>query len=200
MLVKTFLFLFLAALFVFNWRSISPLFYYFDWRFVGSKISGLLPSLDVSFLGFSENKKEGFLKIPKLDVAAFLIFTDEENPAELEKLLQKGVVLYPGSSLPGRQGTMIILGHSAPANWPKINYDWVFSQLNKLERNDEIVVSYQGTDYLYKVVEQNIFSTAGEKQFLSEINNIEKSVLVLTTCWPPGKDFKRFVVLAELEK
>lgn len=194
---KVFVFLFLVILIVVNWNRLSPVLYYFDWRVIGAKIASLLPQTSFNLYDYYFGR-QAQLKIPGLDVAAPIIFARESDRGELEKLLKRGVVHYPGSGLPGKPGKMVILGHSAPPRWPKINYDWVFSGLNKLEEGDKVTVDYQGWRYVYRVADQFIFSPEEEEQFLAT-DRTEKSVLVLSTCWPPGKDYKRLVLMANLE-
>ena len=203
---KSFIFLFLVILLVFNWRVVSPLFYYFDWHVVEAKISGWLPNMSEIeknfFASFRQKQKQALLVIPKIGVKAPSIFIEEESRGEIERFLKKGVVHYPGSVLPGEKGKMIVLGHSAPAGWPKINFDWVFSKIYALEKGDKIIIDYQGSRYVYRVVGQKVFSPEEQERFLSGSNasNDGKALLVLATCWPPGKNLKRLIVLAELDK
>jgi sortase (surface protein transpeptidase) len=60
-------------------------------------------------------------------------------------------VLFPDSALPGQIGQTIILGHSAPQNWPKRKYDWVFSRLNELEKEDDVIFNFNQKEYIYRV-------------------------------------------------
>lgn len=203
---KTFVFLFALFLIIVNWSIISPLFFYFDWRFVEAKVSGFLPDMSLIeskfFVSFKEEPKQAFLSIPRIEISAPIIFAAAgrgREKEEIEKLLAKGVVHFSGSALPGEKGKTVILGHSAPAGWPKINYDWVFSDLDKLSKGDEVVVSYNDSSYAYSVVEKNIFSPKQAEQFFG-LSSSEKPLLILSTCWPPGKDFKRLIVLTELDR
>jgi sortase (surface protein transpeptidase) len=91
----------------------------------------------------------------------------------------------------------VILGHSAPSGWPKINYDWVFSRLNGLSDGDEIFVFFDQKKYNYRVVEKIFLSKGGEIPDYDPTN--QKSILIMLSCWPPGVDLKRIAVQAELQ-
>jgi len=105
------------------------------------------------------------------------------------------VVLFPGSALPGQKGQTIIEGHSAPPGWPKIKYDWVFSRLNELEKGDEVILNFNHKKLNYYVT-QKIFLNSGEEIAPKDLTNSE-NMLILISCWPPGKDIKRIAVMAE---
>ena len=139
--------------------------------------------------------KPNSISIPKLGIAAPLILVPSTNPDDFLSPLKKGVVHYP-SALPGEEGRMVVLGHSSPPGWPKINYDWVFSELQKLEAGDEIIISFDNRQYSYKV-QDKIFLKQGEDLPLSLTEG--KSELVLISCWPPGINNKRIVVSSVLE-
>jgi LPXTG-site transpeptidase (sortase) family protein len=134
--------------------------------------------------------KEDSIEIQKIGIVAPLIVVGNES--EVKKALDRGVVLWPNSAFPGENGQTIILGHSAPPNWPKIKYDWVFSNLNLLEKGDEIVVYFKNRKYVYSV-ENKYFLDKGQQ--LPETDP-QKSTLFLISCWPPGKNIRRIAVEA----
>lgn len=143
---------------------------------------------------FSEKPDSIF--IPKINIEAPLVFLAEQD-TDFVKALDRGVVHYFESGLPGEPGETIFLGHSAPVGWPKIRYDWVFSDLNKLESQDEIHIFYQGCKYIYKVF-ATYFVDRGTK-LPDDLTNSE-NVLVLVSCWPPGKNIQRIAIRAALDK
>ena len=99
------------------------------------------------------------------------------------------------SSPKNSQGKILILGHSAPSGYPQINYDWVFSRLDELEPGDQIYINFQKRPYSYNV-SQKIFLEKGEEIPKNLTNSL--SMLYLITCWPPGRDFERIAIKAEL--
>ena len=110
------------------------------------------------------------------------------------KDLNAGVVYYPGSVYPGQIGQIVILGHSAPAGWPKIKHDWVFSDLNNLSAGDIILIDLNNKQYKYIVKQKTIIGKGAD---IPEYG-FTKNVLTLVSCWPPGKDYQRIAVQAEL--
>jgi LPXTG-site transpeptidase (sortase) family protein len=140
--------------------------------------------------------KEKILEIPRIGISAPIIFFDEptDNGA-LSKALDEGTVHFPDSVLPGQAGPTIILGHSAPPGWPKIKYDWVFSEVSLLEEGDEIFIYFGAKEYIYHV-KNKVFLDRGE-DIPAETYLASGNTLILLSCWPPGKDYKRIAVIAE---
>jgi len=141
------------------------------------------------------SSKPNSIEIPSIKVKAPVIITASQNQKVFNSILKRGVLFYPGSVLPGEKGASIILGHSSPPNWPRVNYDRVFNDLEKLKPNNEILLDFQGEIYKYQV--RRIFWVNGGED-LSPYLTFEKSMLLLVSCWPPGKNAKRIVVEAEL--
>ena len=108
--------------------------------------------------------------------------------------LNRGAVYFPNSVLPGDMGQTIILGHSAPPGWPKIKHDWIFTRLSELVEGDEIFVYFNHRKYTYHV-SGKIFLDRGEE--LPESLTNSENMLILISCWPPGKDLRRIAVEAK---
>lgn len=202
-LVKPFIFVFLISFLIINWSEIYWLFHY---RAVLGAASNFFrkAQAEISSSFFSENQiatfpyseKENTLEISQLGIVAPIIHMENSNEKDLHEALDRGVVLFPNSALPGEIGETIILGHSAPPNWPKIKYDWVFSRLNELNGGEEITIHFNHRKYTYSVAKK-AFLNRGEAIPQSDLTNY-KNTLVLISCWPPGKDLKRIAVEAEL--
>jgi len=198
LLAKYFVLFFLTAFLAINWANVS-------WIFNYKAISGIASDfLDrgenaVGLAGRSTEKsvekpvcaEQGRIEIPKIEALAPIISSIKES--EVYNDLDKGVVHYPGSVSPGEQGQTLILGHSAPLNWPKIKFDSVFSRLSELQSGDEIFVYYncQKIDY---IVQNKYFLDRGED--VPNRLTYSGNVLMLISCWPPGKDYKRIAVEA----
>ena len=201
---------------LFNWNDISWLFNY-------RAILGLLddfftpyPSIEASFLvnnsfypnyGPNQNNdnkaefvytdKENSLEISAIGIYAPIVFSQNTDKKVLAKDLDKGVIVYPGSVLPGEKGPIVILGHSAPPNWPRIKYDWVFNNLNDLNIGDSVIININRKQYTYKITQKNIIEKGQDLASLSLATN--KNVLMLVSCWPPGKNIQRIVVQTALD-
>jgi LPXTG-site transpeptidase (sortase) family protein len=145
---------------------------------------------------FPLTEKENSLEIQKLGLEVPLVFAKSVEIKDMKQDLNNGVVVYPGSSLPGQEGKLIVLGHSAPPGWPKIRYDWVFSKLAELEAGDNILINFNHYQYSFKI-NNKIFLEKGQAIPENDSDG-SKEFLYLVTCWPPGKDFKRLVVESEL--
>jgi len=140
--------------------------------------------------------KQNTLEIPKISLSVPIIFSTSTDKTSLAKDLDQGVVYYPGSVYPGQIGQIIILGHSAPPGWPTIKHDWVFTNLDKLSAGDTISIDLNNKQYTYVVKQKTIIQRGADvpTDSLSANNN----VLTLISCWPPGKDYQRITVEAEL--
>lgn len=151
-------------------------------------VSTLLPTNTPSASPVAVNNR---ITISKINITAPIIQVSSENENVILKSLKNGVVLYPGSALPGQSGSTIIVGHSS-SNPPWTKYSAIFSLLNKLAPDDLIEISFGGKKYTYQV-------RATEKGSVQHI--LDSGLggdLILTSCWPVGTDQGRIVVVANL--
>ncbi len=129
------------------------------------------------------------LAIPKLKIsdATVLIAGDDLN---------KSLIHYGGTGLPGEYGTAVIFGHSVlPQFYNPKDYRTIFSTLPTLKIGDEITIDYDGIRYRYIVYEMLVTEpndlTPLEQRF-------DDSYITLVTCVPPGTYWKRLNVKARL--
>lgn len=187
-LYKPFLLFFCLGLLAANWGDICLVTNYrFLYAFLQE--NGII---DTSEAGdYFETKN--MLIVPNLGLEVPIVIVKNQSPKDFDKALKHGVLHYPFSALPNENGRVVLLGHSAPQGWPKINFDHVFSHLNDLEKNDKFSVVFGDDKYFYKI-ENKYFLKEGERLPSQE----EESSLVLISCWPPGSNQKRIVVEAVL--
>jgi LPXTG-site transpeptidase (sortase) family protein len=140
--------------------------------------------------------KESVFSISAIGIEAPIVFINSEQLYQYRAFMKKGVLHYPQSALPGEDGAIIILGHSAPPNWPKINYDWIFNDLNFLSAGDEIRIDFNGKTFIYQMREKYIINKGEE---LNPNLTNSKSVVVLISCWPAGKNQQRIIIEADLK-
>src|SRR3990167_2455911 len=131
-----------------------------------------------------------FLSIPKLKIKDAIVKIAGED-------LNKTLIHYGGTGLPGEYGTAVIFGHSIlPQFYDPENYKSIFSLLPKLEEGDEIFVKYDGINYRYVVADMRVTSpndiTVLEQRY-------DSSYIRLITCVPPGTYWKRLAVTAILQ-
>ncbi|MDD2731791.1 MAG: class E sortase [Candidatus Pacebacteria bacterium] len=210
-LIKYFIVVFLVVFMVANWANISWLF---NLNFLSEAFSSFankenneasnsITRIELKEEEFKETDyyrytdKENSLEIEKIDVFAPIVIGSGTDNSYILKDLRSGVVYYPSSALPGKEGRTIILGHSAPVGWPKINYDWIFNELNLLEKGDKIIVNFNNREYLY-YVEDKYFLDKGQE--VPDVLTNSNNMLTLISCWPPGKDLERIVVEAKSVK
>lgn len=211
---KVALFLYLSAFLIINWDSVS---WVFNYQEVGGLVSDFFnpyPSISqaamepyffpnhstktgdaVAGVKPAQTNQISNLEIPALNLNLPIVFASSTVEADLMKDLDKGVVFYPGSVYPGQVGQMIILGHSAPPGWPHIKHDWAFSDLQKLQDGDRLMVDVNNQQYTYVVKKTSIIKRGAD----IPQDTLNNNVLTLVSCWPPGKDYQRIAVEAVLQ-
>ena len=151
---------------------------------------------------FQKNKeivpvdKDFGLMIPKLDINVKVFANiDATKPKEYLPILAQGVAHAKGSLLPGQEGNVFIFAHSTDTPLNASRYNAVFYLLNKLEKDEEILVYYQQQKYVYKVMEKKIVAPEKLADYLKTLRG---ETLTLQTCYPPGTTLKRLIVTARL--
>lgn len=133
--------------------------------------------------------------IPKIDINAKVIpNVDPANKSEYLSALKKGVAHAKGSALPGETGNIFIFAHSTDIPLNVLRYNAIFYLLGKLEKGDEIYLTFQDQKYKYIVTSSKIVELSQTEYLRSQ--NKSKS-LTLMTCWPLGTSFKRLLVISE---
>jgi len=174
---------------VFNGNSISSLFSqrissltsdYSDARNWYPQVEGSVNKIDL---------EEYKLSIPKLKIK-------EASVSTIDYDLSKHLVQYFGTSVPPKNGSAVIYGHSSlPQLFDPSNYKTIFATLHTLKLGDEIVLNLQGIIYTYKVISINVTSPEDTSIFTQQYDN---SYIVLVTCTPPGTTWKRLIIKASL--
>ena len=138
---------------------------------------------------------ESLIIIPKINVNVPVVY-DEPSfvEARVQAALERGVVHYGSTSLPGQQGNNVIVGHSSNNWWSSGKYKFAFVLLNKLEIGDVFYLHYKSQRFTYEVVNKRII----EPTDLSVTDqNTAVPLATLITCDPPGTSWKRLVVQAK---
>ena len=194
---KSFIMVFLICFLIFNFNKTLI---FSNYKTTWHKLGNLFEQSQKPFLNAFHTSiiKENKLEISKLNISAPIISNEKNASKErIKQQLRKGVLLY-SDVLPGEKGKVIILGQSTQAGLSIINYTNIFSDLNQLEKGDEILIYYNKKKYIYEVFDKKIFLPKDEKQALL-IQDANQSILILLTCWPPGKDYKRLGILTKLK-
>jgi len=127
---------------------------------------------------FKNKQISGLIEIPKIKVnAAILEGTDDSA-------LQYAVGHYPGFGEIGQAGNYVLLGHR------NYVYGHFFRNIDKLEADDQIIIT-KGTDvYTYSVTES--FVVKPEEVWVLE--QTEEAAITLITCTPIGTYTDRLIV------
>lgn len=137
--------------------------------------------------------------IPKIRVNANVVKNVDPFDSRIyQKALTQGVAHAKGSGLPGFPGNTFIFAHSA-INWYQANqYNAIFYLTSKLEPGDEIFIYYKGSKYQYNVTEKKIVKGTDTSYLTNSLNStsLNTSSLTLMTCWPPGSNLNRLIILA----
>lgn len=141
---------------------------------------------------FTASKVKYFnISVPRLKINNATVAIGGED-------LDKSLIQYPGTALPGKNGNTVIFGHSIlPIFYNPKNYISIFSLLPTLTKGDEIDVDYDGVSYVYKV--ETMFEVLPtDIQVLDQ--DYSDSFLTLVTCVPPGdpSNPKRLIVRARV--
>jgi LPXTG-site transpeptidase (sortase) family protein len=143
---------------------------------------------------------QDLLVLPKFDIQAPIWTVDSENKTKIYDRLKKGVVIYPTTSYPGGEYS-IILGHSSRYPWEPGKYKAVFSLLNELIPGDRIYVFWKQKPLVYEVVAKEIFLPYPKGEWYTENifpPNSNEKTLILQSCWPVGVDYKRIAIKTKL--
>ena len=102
--------------------------------------------------------------------------------------LKKGVGHFTQSVLPGEEDNCVLSGHR----------DTVFTKLDKLKIDDQLIVQTSAGTYTYKIKQIRIV----DKDDKTVIVPADHAVLTLTTCYPfifIGNAPQRYILVADLE-
>jgi sortase A len=134
--------------------------------------------------------------IPKINVQIPVVYDEESvNEAAVQRALEKGVIHYSSTVLPGQQGNAAFFGHSSNNIFNKGKYKFAFVLLHELVPGDIFYLTYGTTVYSYRVFDKKIVPPSE----ISVLNNVpgKTATATLITCDPPGTSNNRLVVWGE---
>ncbi|AKM81155.1 MAG: sortase family protein [Candidatus Pacebacteria bacterium GW2011_GWF2_38_9] len=117
--------------------------------------------------------------------------------------LNKSLIQYPGTALPGQPGAPVIFGHSVlrqfynPSEKNSRRYTSIFSKIMTLKNGDMIYLTYNNAKYTYQV-QSNTEVKPTDTFILAQ--RYDARQLKLVTCVPEGTVLRRGVVIAQLIK
>ena len=150
-----------------------------------------MPTPDPATLPFS-------ISIPKLELEAKVIANvDASNQSIYSQALKEGVAHGLGSAFPGQGKLVYIFGHSTDYAWNVSVWNALFYQIKDLEAGDSINLSLGTKTYAYTVIAKHIV-TPTDISLIEQ--NQDNDLLILQTCYPPGTDWQRLLIVAEPAK
>jgi sortase A len=111
--------------------------------------------------------------------------------------LKKGPGHYPGSAMPGQIGNFVVSGH-------RTTYAAPFNEIDRLDRDDEIIVEAPEARYTYRVTSQDIVDP-DEVDVLAPVPGKPdirpiRAFITLSTCHPEYSAAQRLIVYGVLKK
>lgn len=136
------------------------------------------------------------LDIPKLKIANAVVAVGGSD-------LNKSLIAFPGTALPGEYGAPVIFGHSVlrqfynPSEKNSRRYYSIFSTIMTLKSGDEIFITHGSMKYTY-VVQEKTEVKPTDVYILNQ--KYDGKSLKLVTCTPEGTFLRRGVVTAQLTR
>lgn len=134
--------------------------------------------------------------IPKIGANAKIIAgVNPYDSNDYQRALTQGVAHAIGTVLPGDQGNSFLFSHSSANLMVATTYNSIFYLLNKLNIGDQIIIYRRGTPITFAVTEKKMVSAKSVDVMTSA--SLEPQI-TLMTCWPPGTDLQRLLVIAKI--
>jgi|WetSurMetagenome_2_1015567.scaffolds.fasta_scaffold293823_2 sortase A len=131
------------------------------------------------------------ISIPKINIKGAVVSTIDTD-------LEKHLVNYQGTGIPGKDGNAVIFGHSTlPQLFNPKDYKTIFANVYKLKNDDLIYATVNDVIYTYKIFKTIVVDADDSSALVQDYDN---SYLTLVTCTPPGTIWKRLIIKARLEK
>ncbi len=135
--------------------------------------------------------------VPVYTISIPSIKIENAKVSTVDTDLEKYLVNYPGTGIPGRNGNSVIFGHSTlPQLFSSKDYKTIFSNAYKLKNGDVIYANINGVTYEYKIFKTIVVDPSDTQALVQDYSN---SYITLVTCTPPGTIWKRLVIKARLE-
>ncbi len=158
-----------------------------------TNLSNWFPTLSIPEVDESKSP-EYIIDIPSLDIQNARVKLGGSN-------LDKSLIQYPGTAMPGQVGEPVIFGHSIlrqfynPSEKNPRRYISIFSKIMTLSKGDKIYITFDNVKYTY-VVKQKRVVKPEDTSILEQVYNSRG--LRLITCTPEGTTLERGIVDAEI--
>jgi LPXTG-site transpeptidase (sortase) family protein len=138
---------------------------------------------------------ESEVVIPKINVEIPVVYDlNTIDEAAIQKSLERGVVHYSTTAMPGQRGNVVIFGHSSNNIFNPGKYKFAFVLLSRLEAGDTFMLTKDGKRYVYRIFDKKIVKPT-DVDILTASQKSAQAMLI--TCDPPGTSLNRLVVTGE---
>ncbi|MEK7152852.1 MAG: sortase, partial [Patescibacteria group bacterium] len=134
--------------------------------------------------------------VPKINVQIPVVYDESSvSEAAVQRALERGVIHYATTVVPGQQGNAAFFGHSSNNIFNKGMYKFAFVLLHELVPGDIFYLTYDKKVYTYRVFDKKVVPP----NEVSVLNNVvgKAATVTLITCDPPGTSTNRLVVWGE---
>jgi sortase A len=171
------------------------LFSFFNERIIAPFIQPSRTVQNIPIISTSAVGQDPLVVIPKINVEIPVIYdVNTIDESAVEKSLERGVVHYADTAVPGQNGNVVIVGHSSNNILNPGKYKFAFTLLHDLQSGDTFYLQKDGKRYTYQVYKRQIVSPND----VSVLGLADKpATATLITCDPPGTSNNRLVVTAQ---
>ena len=171
------------------------LFSFFNERIIAPFIQPSRSVQNIPIINTSSVSSDPLVVIPKINVEIPVIYdVDTIDETAVEKGLERGVVHYADTAVPGQNGNVVIVGHSSNNILNPGKYKFAFTLLHDLQAGDTFYLQKDSKRYTYQVYKRQVVSPND----VSVLGLADKpATATLITCDPPGTSNNRLVVTAE---
>lgn len=132
--------------------------------------------------------------IPKINIEVPVVYgVTSTDDSVVQKALEVGVVHYADTAMPGQNGNLVIVGHSAGNIFNPGQYKYVFSLLHKLDDGDVFYLEKDSIRYTYQVYKREIVKPTDVGVLSPQPDAPATATLI--TCDPPGVSSNRLVLV-----
>lgn len=172
------------------------LFSFFNERFIAPLIQPSRHVNDIPLISNAPVSNDPEIIIPKINVEIPVVYdVNTVDESAVDKALERGVVHYADTAVPGQDGNLVIVGHSSNNIFNPGKYKFAFVLLSKMENGDTFYIQKDGKRYTYQVYDKKIVSP-NDVSVLAPVDD-KPAVATLITCDPPGTSINRLVVRGE---
>jgi LPXTG-site transpeptidase (sortase) family protein len=171
------------------------MFSFFNERIIAPFIQPSLNVTNIPIIGDVAVGSNPEIVIPKINAEIPVVYDVTSNKdKDIQKGLERGVVHYADTAMPGENGNVVIVGHSSGNVFNLGNYKFAFSLLRAMDNGDTFFLQKDGKRYVYQVYDKKIVKPTDVSVLGPAAKNASATLI---TCDPPGLNSHRLVITAE---